>query len=217
MKKTLTVLLIAILVLCSIACGKNVEKPAEQEANAPAEEVNAPAEETFKTLGDVLDYESLRATCYEDLFVFVFEKNGIFYRADAEITADLFEQYCAIDFFDEQKEQKEKALLADLPIRQLINLSSYMPKQEELDALSGKTGTELLEMGFTYGRGYNFWDKAEVFLSKGLFEYQFFFNEKVPEMDDYDSVMDEIMQTLTVDKVEIMGISDACIEHDINW
>ena len=72
-------------------------------------------------------------------------------------------------------------------------------------------------MGFEQGMGYSFWDKAEFYLTKGLFEYHVFFNEKVPEMEDYDAVIDEILASLTVKKAEIFGLADVCSDTDLLW
>ena len=92
----------------------------------------------------------------------------------------------------------------------MADLSACIPPQEELDALVGATGQELLDMGFEYGSGYTFFDKAEMYLVKDLCEYHFYFNETVPERENYDEALDEIMQGLTVAKVEFFQMSDIC-------
>ena len=72
-------------------------------------------------------------------------------------------------------------------------------------------------MGFEYGSGYSFWDKAEMYLVQGLYEYHVYFNEKVPEMENYDEVMDELMPTLTVEKVEFFMPAGICSDTDLVW
>jgi hypothetical protein len=92
-----------------------------------------------------------------------------------------------------------------------------MPAQEELDALVGMTGRELMDMGFEQGMGYSFWDKAEFYLTKDLFEYHFYFNETVPEREDYDEVLDEILSSLTVARAEIFDLADVCSDPNLIW
>ena len=97
------------------------------------------------------------------------------------------------------------------------NLTDGIPPQDELDVLIGLTGQDLLDMGFAYGSGYSFWDKAEMYLVQGLYEYHICFNEKVPEMENYDEALDELMPTLTVEKVEFFMPDGICSDPDLNW
>ena len=97
------------------------------------------------------------------------------------------------------------------------DLSAVLPAQEELDALVGMTGEELLDMGFEYGMGYSFWETTDFYLTRGLVDYVVTFNEKVPEMDDYDDVLDELIRPMTVQKVQIDGLSAICSDPDLLW
>ncbi len=173
----------------------------------------------FKTLLDVLTLEkgSYSSSMSDGLYVIAFETNGAYYRVEAEITPQIVEATDAIDFFDEERDQKLEALLGPLPVSRVGDISACLPTQEEMDALVGKTGQELADMGFEQGTGYSFWDKAEFYLTKDLFEYHVFFNEKVPEMEDYDAVIDEILASLTVEKAEVFGLSGVCSDPDLVW
>lgn len=173
----------------------------------------------FKTLGDAFACESEQfQACYSDeKYVYVFAKDGRFYRVEADITPELAEKIGAIDFFDEKKDEKMGALLNDLPITRVADLSAGIPSQEELDAFKGLTGEELVNSGFETGSGYSFGDKAELYLTKGLYEYHVYFNESVPEMEDYDAAMDEILKTITVDRIEFYGISQTASDIDLNY
>ena len=174
---------------------------------------------TFKTLSDVLtmEKEQYSYSMSEELYVIAFEANGAYYRVEAEITPEIVEAADAIDFFDEERDQKLDALLGPLPVSRVGDISACLPTQAELDALVGKTGQELLDMGFEHGMGYSFWDKAEFYLTKDLFEYHVYFNEKVPEMEDYDAVLEEILASLTVEKAEVFGLSGVCSDPDLVW
>ncbi len=179
-----------------------------------------PLEESpFKTLADVFAAkgELYSLSTSPDKFAIVFPVDGIYYRVEANIPADVYEKLDAIDFFDETREEQEQALLAPLPVTRVGNLTDGIPPQDELDVLIGLTGQDLLDMGFTYGTGYSFWDKAEMYLVQGLYEYHICFNEKVPEMEDYDAALDALMPTLTVEKVEFFMPAGICSDPDLNW
>ena len=196
---------------------------------SPAYEYEAPpsfpipeiplAESPFKTLSDVLHAQKgqYSSEMSDELYVIAFETNGAYYRVEAQVTPEIKEQADAIDFFDEAREQKLDALLGPLPVSRVGDLSACLPTEAELKAYVGKTGQELLDMGFEHGTGYNFWDRAEFYLTKDLFEYHFYFKEKVPEMEDYDAVLDEILASLTVAKVEIYGMASVCSDTNLVW
>ena len=186
-----------------------------------------PADSPFQTLADVFavlkktnaeggtpHYSSGRS---DDLYAIALDGDGAFYRVEAAIPADVAEKLDAIDFFDETREEQEQALLSPLPVTRVGDLSNGIPAKEELDALVGLTGQDLLEMGFEYGSGYSFWDKAEMYLVQGLYEYHVYFNEKVPEMEDYDAALDALMPTLTVEKVEFFMPAGICSDTDLVW
>ncbi len=153
----------------------------------------------------------------DTMYIIAFDKEGAYYRVEAEIPEDVTAQLNVIDFFDEKRDEKYEALLGPLPVTRVADLSAVIPAQEELDALVGMTGQELLDMGFAYGSGYSFFDKAEMYLVKDLCEYHFYFNETVPEREDYDEALDEIMQGLTVAKVEFFQLSEICSDPDLAY
>ena len=164
----------------------------------------------------MLDYESPSSSCYEDLYVHVFEKDGVFYRVEADLTEDLFQKVFDIDFFDPDKEQKTKALLGDLPVKQAFVLSDVLLSQAELDALAGKTGQDLLNMGFVPQGSYGFSeDMSWASLDKGPFDYQFNFVEHVPVEEDDPNVA-EVIRTLTVKDAAYSAVSDYSTEHDFD-
>ena len=219
----------APLTVKSVAFTQNVNFYAWDTEGGPVYEYIAPpsfpipeialADSPFKTLADVLTIEmdAFHSSIIEDLYVIAFAANGAYYRVEASCTPEIQEQLDAIDFFDEEREAKELALLGPLPVTRVGDITACLPAQEELNALVGMTGQELVDMGFEQGMGYNFWDKAEFYLTKDLFEYHVYFTEKVPEMEDYDAVIDEILASLTVEKVEVFGLAGVCSDPDLVW
>ena len=171
----------------------------------------------FKKTNDQGDTPRYSSSIVETMYAVAFEDGGACYRVEAAIPADVFEKLDAIDFFDEQREEKQEVLLGPLPVTRVGDLSAVLPAQEELDALVGMTGEELLDMGFEYGMGYSFWETTDFYLTRGLVDYVVTFNEKVPEMDDYDDVLDELIRPMTVQKVQIDGLSAICSDPDLLW
>ena len=185
------------------------------------------AESPFQILADVFavlndtdeadETPAYSSAITDTMYIIAFDKEGAYYRVEAEIPEDVTAQLNVIDFFDEKRDEKYEALLGPLPVTRVADLSAVIPAQEELDALVGMTGQELLDMGFAYGSGYSFFDKAEMYLVKDLCEYHFYFNETVPEREDYDEALDEIMQGLTVAKVEFFQLSEICSDPDLAY
>ena len=261
MKKLLTILLAALLILSAVACAeKEAEKPAPAVTAAPTAEPTAapidsaadpvqfdeeglldeggeavfytipeiPLEDSpFKVLADVFavlnqtddegNTPSYGASMSDALYVAAFEKDGACYRVEGAIPPEMAVQLNAIDFFDEERDDKQQALLSPLPVTRVGDLSACRLSQAELDALVGKTGQELLDMGFEYGMGYSFWDDTQFYMNNGLFSYTVYMNEKVPEREDYDAVLDELFRPMTVQKVEVDGIADIASDIDLLW
>ncbi len=176
-------------------------------------------ESPFKTLSDVFAArgEHYSSSLAPDIYAIAFDVNGVYYRVEAQIAPEIAEQADAIDFFDEERDQKLNALLGPVPVTRVGDLSACIPSQEELDALVGLTGQDLLDMGFAYGSGYSFYDQTEIYLERGLCEYLVLFSEKVPEMEDYDAALDELMPPLTVSGIEFFQLSGACSDPELLW
>ena len=203
MKKTIAVLLACLMAMSLLTgCGAGTA-PAAASAASGTSEAETPS---FQTIGDVLSYEENRQYAYdENYYVYVFEKDGTCYRAVAELTAEVSEALNGLDILNENHDEKMAEIVSPLEISRLENLTEQMPSQEELDALVGKTGQELLDDGWTSG-GYNL-DEGEFWLNKGAYAYTVTFNETVEQTEDFDEY--EAIGPLTVKSVVCTGIGDA--------
>ena len=191
MKKLLTILLAALLILGAAACAKKDEPAAPASTGTELSQ--------WKTLGDVWAFESPSYGCEESRYVRLFTVDGLFYRADAALTEEQFQQLMDIDIFDPEAEQKTKALVAELPIEHLYTLTDVLLSQAELDALKGKTGQELLDMGFVPQGSYGFSEAEKISwasLDKGPFEYKIDFVEQLTVKGDPNVA--EVIRPLTV-------------------
>ena len=223
MKRTILICLAALLILCAFGCilvpTENAEAAANEAAVPAAEGTPAPALEDLKTLGDAFAYELRARSVYEDRFIYACQvQENVFWRVEAVITPELYAQIDALDFFDEAYEQKLTDLVKDLPIDKAIDLSENLMSQQEMDALVGKTGQELLDMGFLSAGSYGFAeDFSWVELSRGAFSYEVFFNERVKEQkEDYD--VEETIRDMTVSSFSFSGaLSDAASDKELDF
>ena len=215
MKKTLfPVLMIAaalLLAACAVpaAGGSNVSSQIHESTGAPAVDLSGlkTMEDVF-ALADKADQGNSQEAYTDKDYVYVFQIDGIYYRARAAMPEDVSEAVWAIDFFDEDKDQKIRALISPLEVALAENLSEQIPGQEELDKLIGRTGQELFDEGGDYWY-YNLED-MEAGLNYGPFSYAVRFDydgEQMVNSDDFDFY--ENFKDLTVKSVTYEGLGDA--------
>ena len=216
MKKAIAMLLISLLVLslltaCGSAAGSASAPEAEKTESASAasaaetaEEAPAAEDAEFKTMGDVFGFES---SCYgggDDYYVYVFEKDGIIYRATAELPQEVSETVAAIDLFDEQYDTKVREAVSPVEITKLENLTEMIPTQEELDKLIGKTGQELLDDGWIIWSWQD--DGTDYDMYHGPFTFTVSFDGTTDTMNE---IGEPDISGLTVKSVTYDGIGDA--------
>ena len=205
MKKLLTLLLAAVMVFALAACGNSA---------APAGSAEAQSGE-ITTLGDALRMG--RETQYvgswnDEQYVYVFDNNGVPTRVAAPMTAELVEQMESVLFSDAEEDEKDAKVLEIIggqPVTSVEDLTSEMLSQEELDALVGKTGQELLDAGWTdQGSHWDGGDGLVVEMTQGIFDYEIHFNESAEFAEDQSA--EEVIPDLTVKSAAYYGFAD-CI------
>lgn len=214
MKNTIALLLSLALILGLTACGGSAASSASAVPEAENAESVSAAQETqapeaaenaeFHTMADVFAYDSDNYASGGDYYIYVFEKDGIIYRATAKFPPDVSEKVAAIDIFDEQYDAKVREAVAPLKIEKLDNLTEMIPPQEELDALVGKTGQDLLDDGWTIW-SYQL-DIMEFGLHHGPFAFTVVFNGELEMTDDFDEYA--AIAPLTIKSVTYDGIGD---------
>ena len=214
MKNTIALLLSLALILGLTACGGSAAPSASAAPEAENAESASTAQETqapeaadnaeFHTMADVFAYDSDNYASGGDYYIYVFEKDGIIYRATAKFPPDVSEKVAAIDIFDEQYDAKVREAVAPLEIEKLDNLTEMIPPQEELDALVGKTGQDLLDDGWTIW-SYQL-DIMEFGLHHGPFAFTVVFDGELEMTDDFDEYA--AIAPLTIKSVTYDGIGD---------
>ena len=211
MRKKLALILVIAMVLAVFAgCGSS----GNGNGSGGGEESSAavsfdPAE--VKTMGDVFaaaDEDNYQDLYTDTTYIYVFYVGDVCYRAVADMPADVSEAVGAIEFDDEDKDQKVRDLVSPLEVARLENLTEQIPSQEELDKLVGKTGQDLFDDGWDYYY-YNL-DEMEAGLNHGPFAYIVKFaydGEPMVNSDDFDFY--KAFKDLPVTSVTYDGIGDA--------
>ncbi len=158
----------------------------------------------LKTVGDLYaNVAELGSLMMEDKMVYGFELGGGYYRAIAEMTPDIFQAAMDLDMFDENYEEKQHELLAPLAVVRIEDLNKAALTKDEMDALAGKTVSELLADGWFFN-GYNFED-MEFTVDHDVSSYKLILEGEAPAKEDYS---DEDLGPMTVVSVSYIGYSD---------
>lgn len=156
------------------------------------------------TLGELLGLPNYGTAAGETYYIYAFEQDDMIYRAFAELPAEVFNALMELEWDDPEYDAKERELISDLPVTRIENLSEGIPTQEELDALIGKTGAELLEDGW-YVSGWNLEDML-FYMNKGVYGYTMTMEG---EVSDPNSFEDEDVGALVVTSVTCEGVENA--------
>ncbi|MGX8714586.1 MAG: InlB B-repeat-containing protein [Lachnospiraceae bacterium] len=160
---------------------------------------------SFKTLGDLFAAVASRGTAFDkDLYVYAFELKGVYYRALTRMPSDVSKKIWSLNYDDDDYESKVEAILSPLKIREIQNLSDEIPSKEDLEALKGRTGRQLIKDGWTF-RGYDL--KTMKFKAwHGVFAYTVTFDGKLNSIDELGEY--EEVYPLKVKKVSYEGFGD---------
>ena len=189
MKKYISLLLVMILAMSMLAgCGGS----GSDGSDAESEGSGAASAESFKTFGDIIDSgaENMQTALYPDQnkLVYAFQIGDTYYRATADISKEDADKYMAVDYSEEDYEKQLNDIVSPIEIGNLEVLNDQILSQEDLDALAGKTGKELVEEGWMYSGTYMLED-MDIEMSYGPFAYMVRFDGKVDEKDweDFDA------------------------------
>ena len=130
----------------------------------------------------------------------------------AEVPSDIIDAIFDLDFFDKDREKKERDLLKDLPIGEVENLTDAMPTPFDCEKYIGKTGQELLDMGFICN-GYSIYEGQDprFFLDFGDYEYEITMNERVVDIAE-DASYEELFAPRTVKSVQCDGVGHGSLD-----
>lgn len=212
--KKLTAMALA-LVLSTIplaACGGQAstgdDAATDQSTQAATIDVSG-----WKTVGDAAAGATARSTSSwdENYIVSAYDYDGVPVRVVAQMTPEVSEALNGLDIFEEDYEEQFEKTIADLPIVEAQDLSSEMLSQEQIDALIGKKGQDLLNDGFAlscytvYGG-----EETGAMMDKGLVSYDVMFEGTVAEPDDSDG--GAAIKDMKVNSITFLGASNAAVD-----
>jgi hypothetical protein len=206
MKKFLTLILVLLMAVFTLAaCGGSSDEGADTPDTSEPVSVDS-----LKTFGDVIDLEKedVQSAVGGGYVVYAFKYGDTYYRVKSAIPADLEEEYIGIDILEDGYEEKQQALISDVEIDEIENLSEQILSSEECDALVGKTGQEMQDAGWKFGDGHSL-ESMEFWANYGPFTYTVVFDGEVPESEyeTFDDVNDT--KDMKVKSVEFMTLGDA--------
>ena len=203
-KKWIALLLAAVCV-CTLlaACGNKTgpTDPTDGLANV-------------KTIGDALDLNDKSEEQYalaDNTYVYVFRQGETYWRLSAELTQEQSEALWALEYDDPDYDTKYNELVAPLAVTKCENLNELKLSGDEMQALVGKTGADLLADGFITGMGYDL-DTMTFFMERPPFAYSVLFesDETLENTDDFDET--EAIRPLKVKSVVFDGLGNTATD-----
>ena len=198
MKKTvLFTVVFAMLIWACAGCSK----PSDNGENG--------LPESLKTIGDIMDLNEKddESALYDDMLIYAFMLNGKLYQARVTLSQETRDALWDLDLFEEEDAEKYNSIVSRLVIDEIVDLETKKLSDDEMRALEGKTGGDLLNSNW-YVVGYDL--SAMVFMMDyGPFTYNVVFDGSVDE-SDYDSFFaEEDITGMTVKSVEYLSVGDA--------
>lgn len=143
--------------------------------------------------------------------VYVFELDGDYWRLTADITPAQSEAIFALDMSADDYDAKYDELVNPLAVTNCENLRGQILSDDALAALTGKTGGELLDDGWTTGYGYNL-DEMAFYMDYGPFSYVVTFesDQQLENTDDFDE--EAAIRDLPVKSAAFFGLGDSATD-----
>ena len=195
MRKIVSVML-CVMLCAALTAGLAACSKGETKAKIPE----------IKTMGDVYELEATHAfnDWSDSQYIEVFTYEDIPVRVTAEFSKDLADAVNALDFFDQDYNNKFAEIIKDCEITEIEDLSAGILDQKTLDGYVGKVGQDILDEGFEYG-GYGFDGEITYSMTKGLFQYAFLMDGVTEVGADFDG--EEEFAGLKVKSVTYAGPS----------
>ena len=200
MKKAATLVLILVMTVFTFAACGGADQGGQTGADFSAD--------SLKTFGDAiaLGSEKVQTSASEDTFIYVFDVDGVFYRATGAIDQALSDEIFNLEYDDDYDENLSK-LVSSVKIDKVENLSDQIISQEELDKLVGKTHQDLIDAGW-YTQGCDL-ETMEFWMGYGPFLYKVTLDGHVDEEDYMTFNEDEDAKDMKILSAEFMDIGDA--------
>ena len=220
MRRTFAIAAAAALALCLAA--PLAACSGTSGGDAPSQDGGGQAAGSFdiascSTLGDLLAAGENNSSSWSDThYLCVVDVDGQPIRAVVELTPEASEQFNALDFVDPDYDQKLLEILGPLPLLEIEDLSSERLSDDEMQALIGKTGQELLDDGFAcvaftmYGG-----EQTIADMDKGSCQYWVTFDGTITEAQAEADDGGACIADYKVSAVEYAGVSNEVLDPGV--
>ena len=197
-------LMLMIAVFAFAACGTT-----ESGTDNTKPETDTSFADSLKTMGDViaLDKDGFQSSVGGGKVVYAFKYDDTYYRVTADMPEETQKAYFDIDVLEDGYKEKQEELIAPLEITNVENLSEQILTQEELDALTGKTGQELVDDGWSYAGDIVIGSTQEVQMQYGPFVYKVVFDGEIEGAGTDISAIEEATKDMKVKSIEFQSLS----------
>ena len=212
MKKLLTLMAVLLIAMLALAgCGGS-----EESSDNGSDSKESAAVDSLKTFSDViaLEKEDTQTSVGGGMLVYAFKYGDEYYRVSSKISEKTEKAYIDIDMSKEGYEKKQEELIGSVKIDKIENLNEQMLSEEDLDALKGKTGAELVKDGWTYNGSFDL-ENMEFWMDKGPFQYIVVFDGSADgaNAENYDAEAET--KDMKVKSVKFSMLGDATtLEQD---
>lgn len=207
MKKTLSIILVIMIAVAMLAgCGGSggSEDPGSDGSGANG------SPDALKTFGDIkaqnpVEYQETMFP-EDNMLIFAFNLNGVYYRASSKLTQEMTDALWNLDYGDPDYDAKYLELLNSVKIDKLEDLTGEILSEDELAAIAGKTGQELLDEGWTVDGTY-YLDEMAFWMNYGPFVYSVFFDADASSINNETFDPEEGIKgwTATGGRFEMLG------------
>lgn len=135
----------------------------------------------WKTLGDILALNpgESQSSWGDGQFAMAFEYGGKYWLVKASAPEEVLKAYESVDFFDEERDAKQAAVIGECAIESVTDLETLALSREELDQWTGKSGQDMLDAGWELNGWHSEGKGLLVIMVNGSFQYNVSFGDTV--------------------------------------
>ena len=206
---TLVFCMVLVLGLLS-ACGGQ-QTASESSSGADAAAISTVDASSWKTLGDALaaKTEDVSSGWDDEYYIVAFKSGDSLFRVVAKSEEGIQDKTSELDFLADDYDDKLLEVIGGLEIVSVEDLTAEVPTQEQLDAMVGKTGQELIDDGWAFQSYFmTGGDETGATFTKGMIACNVTFGAKVStEAADSDEIGD-LLKDAKVILAESAGVSE---------
>ena len=192
------------------ACG------GQQTSNENGSATDTPTASTvdtsnWKTLGDALavETEDVASGWDDNYYVVAFEAGDSLFRVVAKSEEGIQDKTGDLNVMDDDYNDKLREIIGDLEIVSVDDLTAEVPTQEQLDAMVGKTGQELIDDGWAFQSYFmTGGDETGATFTKGYVACNVTFDVKVSDEAANGDGSGDMLKDAKVTLAENYGVSE---------